>query len=53
MSGEGRPAGHSPDAAGLSVAIAATHWHAEITDQLVARAVAALETALVLRSIRE
>jgi 6,7-dimethyl-8-ribityllumazine synthase len=29
------------DAAGLSVAIAATRWHAEITDQLVRRAVAA------------
>jgi len=29
------------DAVGLSVAIAATRWHAEITDQLVARAVAA------------
>jgi 6,7-dimethyl-8-ribityllumazine synthase len=45
MSGEGRPAGHSPDAAGLSVAIAATHWHAEITDQLVARAVAAVRAS--------
>ena len=41
MSGEGRPAGPSVDAAGLSVAIAATRWHAEITDQLVDRAVAA------------
>jgi len=41
VSGEGRPAGPSVDAAGLSVAIAATRWHAEITDQLVDRAVAA------------
>lgn len=41
MSGEGRPDGQVVDAAGLSIAIAATRWHAEITDQLVARAVAA------------
>jgi 6,7-dimethyl-8-ribityllumazine synthase len=41
VSGEGRPAGPSVDAAGLSVAIAATRWHAEISDQLVDRAVAA------------
>ena len=41
MSGAGRPAGHAVDAAGLSLAIAATRWHAEITDSLVRRAVAA------------
>ncbi len=41
MSGAGRPDGHTIDAAGLSLAIAATRWHAEITDQLVNRAVAA------------
>jgi 6,7-dimethyl-8-ribityllumazine synthase len=41
LSGEGRPAGPAIDAGGLSVAIAATRWHAEITDQLVDRAVAA------------
>ncbi len=41
MSGEGRPDGQVVDAAGLSVAIAATRWHGEITDQLVARAIAA------------
>ena len=35
MSGAGRPDGHTIDAAGLSLAIAATRWHAEITDQLV------------------
>ncbi|HUD80013.1 MAG TPA: 6,7-dimethyl-8-ribityllumazine synthase [Streptosporangiaceae bacterium] len=41
MSGGGRPDGQIVDAAGLSIAIAATRWHAEITDQLVSRAVAA------------
>ena len=41
MSGAGRPDGQVVDAAGLSVAIAATRWHAEITDQLVDRALAA------------
>ena len=41
MSGEGRPSGASVDATGLSLAIAATRWHAEITDSLVRRAVAA------------
>jgi 6,7-dimethyl-8-ribityllumazine synthase len=41
VSGEGRPDGQVVDAAGLSVAIAATRWHAEITDQLVDRALAA------------
>lgn len=41
MSGEGRPDQELVDASGLSVAIAATRWHAEITDLLVVRAVAA------------
>lgn len=41
MSGEGRPDRQLVDASGLSVAIAATRWHAEVTDQLVVRAVAA------------
>ena len=41
MSGEGRPDGERVSAAGLSLAIAATRWHAEITDQLLDRAVAA------------
>jgi 6,7-dimethyl-8-ribityllumazine synthase len=41
MSGAGRPAGHAVDAAGLSLAIAATRWHAEVTDSLLRRAVAA------------
>jgi 6,7-dimethyl-8-ribityllumazine synthase len=41
VSGAGRPDGQVVDAAGLRVAIAATRWHAEITDQLVDRALAA------------
>jgi 6,7-dimethyl-8-ribityllumazine synthase len=41
VSGAGRPDGQVVDAAGLRLAIAATRWHAEITDQLVSRAVAA------------
>lgn len=41
MSGAGRPAGRVVAAAGLSLAIAATRWHAEVTDSLVARAVSA------------
>jgi 6,7-dimethyl-8-ribityllumazine synthase len=41
VSGEGRPDAATVDAAGLTLAIAATKWHAEITDSLVDRAVAA------------
>jgi 6,7-dimethyl-8-ribityllumazine synthase len=41
MSGTGRPSAGPVDAAGLTLAIAATRWHAEITDSLVARALAA------------
>jgi 6,7-dimethyl-8-ribityllumazine synthase len=41
VSGVGRPAGPVVDAAGLTLAIAATRWHAEVTDTLVDRAVAA------------
>ena len=41
MSGAGRPDGQIVDATGLTIAIAATRWHAEITDQLVHRAIAA------------
>ena len=41
MSGAGRPAADPVDAAGLTLAIAATCWHAEVTDALVERAVAA------------
>ncbi|HEY1822364.1 MAG TPA: 6,7-dimethyl-8-ribityllumazine synthase [Trebonia sp.] len=41
MSGQGRPELSTVDAAGLTLAIAATRWHAEITDALVDRATAA------------
>ena len=41
MSGAGRPAGPAIDAEGVSLAIVATRWHAEITDTLVERALAA------------
>ena len=41
MSGEGRPGGRVVDAAGLTLAIAATRWHPEVTDSLVRRGVAA------------
>jgi 6,7-dimethyl-8-ribityllumazine synthase len=41
MSGHGRPAGQVVDGAGLSLAIAATRWHAKITDSLLDRAIAA------------
>lgn len=41
MSGEGRPELTTVDAAGLTLAIAATRWHGEITDTLVSRATAA------------
>ena len=41
MSGEGRPELTTVDAAGLTLAIAATRWHSEITDTLVDRATAA------------
>ncbi|HEX4830061.1 MAG TPA: 6,7-dimethyl-8-ribityllumazine synthase [Trebonia sp.] len=39
MSGEGRPDLATVDAQGLTLAIAATRWHAEITGMLVERAV--------------
>jgi 6,7-dimethyl-8-ribityllumazine synthase len=41
VSGAGRPDAQLVDASGLTVAIAVTRWHAEVTDQLLARAVAA------------
>jgi 6,7-dimethyl-8-ribityllumazine synthase len=41
VSGSGRPDAAAVDAAGLSLGIAATTWHAEITEALLARAVAA------------
>jgi 6,7-dimethyl-8-ribityllumazine synthase len=41
VSGEGRPAARVVDAAGLSLAIAMTRWHPEVTESLAERAVAA------------
>lgn len=41
MSGAGRPGAEPVDAGGLTLAIAATRWHAEITNSLVERALAA------------
>ena len=54
VSGAGRPARTTVDAAGLSLAIAATRWHADITDALIERAAAAavacgIDDPLVLR----
>lgn len=43
MSGEGRPGAGAVDAGGLTVGIVAARWHEKITDQLLARAVAAAE----------
>ena len=41
MSGTGRPAGKTVPASGISLGIAAARWHAEVTDALLARALAA------------
>jgi 6,7-dimethyl-8-ribityllumazine synthase len=41
MSGQGAPEAQPVDAAGLTLGVVATTWHAEITDQLLARAVEA------------
>jgi 6,7-dimethyl-8-ribityllumazine synthase len=41
MAGFGRPADDAPAAAGLTLGIVVTRWHAEITDQLLLRALAA------------
>lgn len=48
MSGEGRPELTTVDAAGLTLAIAATRWHSEITDTLVDRATAAAKACGVV-----
>ena len=45
MSGSGAPVVEPVDAAGLTLGIVATTWHAEITDQLLARAVAAAQAS--------
>ena len=41
MSGSGRPEETTVEAAGLSIGIACTRWHAEVTDRLLERAVEA------------
>ena len=41
MSGGGRPSDRPVDARGFSLAIVATRWHEEVTEALVASAVAA------------
>jgi len=45
VSGEGRPDLAVPRCAGVRLAVAATRWHARITDTLVERAVAAATLA--------
>jgi 6,7-dimethyl-8-ribityllumazine synthase len=45
MSGEGRPQIDVPEAKGMRLAIAATRWHAKITDTLLERALAAAAKA--------
>jgi 6,7-dimethyl-8-ribityllumazine synthase len=51
MSGTGRPPGRTVDAAGCTLAIAATRWHPQVTDCLVARAVAAASACGVGRPL--
>ncbi len=45
MSGSGAPVVEPVDAAGLTLGIVATTWHAEITDQLLSRAVEAAKAS--------
>jgi 6,7-dimethyl-8-ribityllumazine synthase len=47
VSGAGRPAAETVDATGLTLAIAVTRWHAEITDALIDRALAAAKACSV------
>lgn len=44
MSGEGRPEASTVDAAGVTLGIVCTRWHARITDQLLDRALAAAKS---------
>jgi 6,7-dimethyl-8-ribityllumazine synthase len=47
VSGEGRPAAAAPDATGIRLGIAVTRWHADVTEQLLSRAlVAAKESGI-------
>jgi 6,7-dimethyl-8-ribityllumazine synthase len=48
VSGQGRPELSTVDAADLTLAVAATRWHAEITDSLVERATAAAKACGVV-----
>ena len=48
MSGDGRPTVEVPAATGIRLAIAATRWHAPITDRLLDRALVAAEQAGVV-----
>lgn len=48
MSGQGRPDVELPNAAGLKVGIVVTDWNSDITDQLLARAVATAQQAGIL-----
>ena len=45
MSGTGRPEAVAPDATGVRLAIAATRWNRDVTEQLLARALVAAEEA--------
>jgi 6,7-dimethyl-8-ribityllumazine synthase len=51
VSGEGRPGAVTVHAAGLSLALAATRWHAEVTDTLTDRAQAAARACGVDRPL--
>lgn len=53
MSGEGRPvdAGELSGAAGLRVGVVAATWHAEVVDQLLARALDTVEKAGALSTV--
>ena len=53
MSGQGAPEVAAVDASGLTLGIVATTWHAEITDQLLARAVEAAKASGVADPIPE
>ncbi|GLZ36915.1 6,7-dimethyl-8-ribityllumazine synthase [Actinokineospora sp. NBRC 105648] len=48
MSGQGRPAAGVPRCPGVRLAVVATRWHAEITDQLLARALVAAQEAEIV-----
>jgi 6,7-dimethyl-8-ribityllumazine synthase len=48
VSGQGAPEAQPVDAEGLTLGVVATTWHAEITDQLLARALEAAEASGVV-----